>query len=198
MDRRDRSRSRATSAAASMAALAAAAAAGEDNGTMTPMDEDQKPPVASLAVGGAVAGGPSSPPPTPAVPVSARRGVGAVAAGGGGGPSCQAERCGADLTDARRYHKRHKVCEAHSKAPVVIVAGLRQRFCQQCSRFHELTEFDDIKRSCRKRLAGHNERRRKSTADPNGGGNGSDGWRHGDQDGRGHPGNPQLNNLQIR
>ncbi|KAK3127111.1 hypothetical protein QOZ80_7AG0568470 [Eleusine coracana subsp. coracana] len=199
MDRRDRSRSRTTSAAASMAALAAAAAAGEDNGAVTPMDEDHKPPVSSLGVGGAVAGGPSSPPPTPAVPVSARRGaVAAGGGGGGGGPSCQAERCGADLTDARRYHKRHKVCEAHSKAPVVIVAGLRQRFCQQCSRFHELTEFDDIKRSCRKRLAGHNERRRKSTADPNGGGNGSDGWRHGDQDGRGHPGNPQLNNLQIR
>lgn len=57
--------------------------------------------------------------------------------GGGGGvspPSCQAERCGADLTDAKRYHRRHKVCEFHSKAPVVVVAGLRQRFCQQCSR----------------------------------------------------------------
>jgi len=67
-----------------------------------------------------------------------RRGSsGGAAAGGGGGvspPSCQAERCGADLTDAKRYHRRHKVCEFHSKAPVVVVAGLRQRFCQQCSR----------------------------------------------------------------
>ncbi|RZC08926.1 squamosa promoter-binding protein 1-like [Glycine soja] len=85
--------------------------------------------------------------------------------GGSGGvspPSCQAERCGADLTDAKRYHRRHKVCEFHSKAPVVVVAGLRQRFCQQCSRFHDLAEFDESKRSCRRRLAGHNERRRKS------------------------------------
>lgn len=49
-------------------------------------------------------------------------------------PYCQVERCGAILTDAKRYHKRHKVCEVHAKAPVVIVAGLRQRFCQQCSR----------------------------------------------------------------
>ena len=51
---------------------------------------------------------------------------------GGGGvslPCCQAERCGADLSDAKRYHRRHKVCEFHSKAPVVMVAGLRQRFC---------------------------------------------------------------------
>lgn len=30
-------------------------------------------------------------------------------------------------------------------------------------RFHELAEFDDTKRSCRRRLAGHNERRRKNS-----------------------------------
>jgi hypothetical protein len=32
-------------------------------------------------------------------------------------------------------------------------------------RFHELSEFDDTKRSCRRRLAGHNERRRKNASD---------------------------------
>ena len=32
-------------------------------------------------------------------------------------------------------------------------------------RFHLLAEFDDGKRSCRKRLAGHNERRRKPQLD---------------------------------
>ncbi|XVF18804.1 hypothetical protein REPUB_Repub11eG0054700 [Reevesia pubescens] len=88
--------------------------------------------------------------------------------GGGGGvspPSCQVEKCGLDLSDAKRYHRRHKVCEIHAKAPVVVVAGIRQRFCQQCSRFHELSEFDEAKRSCRRRLAGHNERRRKSSAE---------------------------------
>ncbi|MCD7466853.1 hypothetical protein HAX54_003896 [Datura stramonium] len=77
---------------------------------------------------------------------------------------CQAEKCSVDLSDAKQYHKRHKVCEYHAKSQVVVVAGLRQRFCQQCSRFHELTEFDESKRSCRRRLAGHNERRRKSTS----------------------------------
>ncbi|KAG6591949.1 Squamosa promoter-binding-like protein 5, partial [Cucurbita argyrosperma subsp. sororia] len=80
-------------------------------------------------------------------------------------PSCQAHNCTTDLSEAKRYHRRHKVCEFHSKAAVVMVAGIRQRFCQQCSRFHELTEFDDAKRSCRRRLAGHNERRRKSSAE---------------------------------
>lgn len=69
--------------------------------------------------------------------VMGRRGSGS----GGGGvslPCCLVEKCGADLTDAKRYHKRHKVCELHSKAPVVIVSGLRQRFCQQCSRYRIL------------------------------------------------------------
>ncbi|XP_042520390.1 squamosa promoter-binding-like protein 3 isoform X2 [Macadamia integrifolia] len=108
----------------------------------------------------------------PAVTFSAtRKGSGGCGSGGGGGvspPSCQAEKCNADLSEAKKYHRRHKVCELHSKAPVVLVAGLRQRFCQQCSRFHELSEFDEAKRSCRRRLAGHNERRRKSSTDSQG------------------------------
>ncbi|KAL5715439.1 hypothetical protein ACHQM5_017258 [Ranunculus cassubicifolius] len=92
----------------------------------------------------------------------------ASSGGGVAPPSCQAEKCNSDLTDAKRYYRRHKVCEHHSKAPVVLVAALRQRFCQQCSRFHELSEFDDTKRSCRRRLAGHNERRRKNSSEYHG------------------------------
>ncbi|KAL3522299.1 hypothetical protein ACH5RR_015133 [Cinchona calisaya] len=83
-------------------------------------------------------------------------------------PSCQVEDCTAKMKDAKPYHRRHKVCEHHSKAPVVLVAGLQQRFCQQCSRFHDLSEFDEAKRSCRRRLACHNERRRKSSHDAHG------------------------------
>ena len=48
--------------------------------------------------------------------------------------NCQAEKCGADLREAKQYHRRHKVCEHHAKAHVAIVAGIRQRFCHQCSR----------------------------------------------------------------
>ncbi|XP_059312961.1 squamosa promoter-binding-like protein 8 [Lycium ferocissimum] len=86
----------------------------------------------------------------------------AVEAGSVNSPKCQAEGCNADLTQAKHYHRRHKVCEFHSKAATVIAAGLTQRFCQQCSRFHVLSEFDNGKRSCRKRLADHNRRRRKN------------------------------------
>ncbi|KAK4286137.1 hypothetical protein QN277_002736 [Acacia crassicarpa] len=88
---------------------------------------------------------------------------GSAGGGGSGLRCCQAENCSAELSDAKPYHKRHKVCEYHAKAQEVIVSGIRQRFCQQCSRFHELGEFDETKRSCRRRLAGHNERRRKSS-----------------------------------
>ncbi|KAG8370591.1 hypothetical protein BUALT_Bualt14G0133000 [Buddleja alternifolia] len=75
---------------------------------------------------------------------------------------CQVEDCKADLSNAKDYHRRHKVCEVHSKANRALVGNVMQRFCQQCSRFHVLQEFDEGKRSCRRRLAGHNKRRRKT------------------------------------
>lgn len=37
--------------------------------------------------------------------------------------------------------------------------------CQNHGRFHVLQEFDEGKRSCRRRLAGHNKRRRKTHPD---------------------------------
>ncbi|GMH08719.1 hypothetical protein Nepgr_010559 [Nepenthes gracilis] len=77
-------------------------------------------------------------------------------------PVCQVEDCRADLSNAKDYHRRHKVCDMHSKATKALVGNVMQRFCQQCSRFHVLQEFDEGKRSCRRRLAGHNRRRRKT------------------------------------
>ncbi|KAJ6336601.1 hypothetical protein OIU76_006474 [Salix suchowensis] len=82
--------------------------------------------------------------------------------GNGSYPMCQVDNCKEDLTKAKDYHRRHKVCEVHSKATKALVGKQMQRFCQQCSRFHPLSEFDEGKRSCRRRLAGHNRRRRKT------------------------------------
>ncbi|XP_068662016.1 squamosa promoter-binding-like protein 1 [Aristolochia californica] len=79
--------------------------------------------------------------------------------------NCQVENCSTDLSNAKDYHRRHKVCEMHAKASNAIVGNVVQRFCQQCSRFHLLQEFDEGKRSCRRRLAGHNRRRRKTHPD---------------------------------
>ncbi|KAK6803940.1 hypothetical protein RDI58_001724 [Solanum bulbocastanum] len=78
---------------------------------------------------------------------------------------CQVDDCGTDLSKAKDYHRRHKVCEMHSKASRALVGNVMQRFCQQCSRFHALQEFDEGKRSCRRRLAGHNKRRRKTQSE---------------------------------
>ncbi|CAA7060637.1 unnamed protein product [Microthlaspi erraticum] len=73
---------------------------------------------------------------------------------------CQVEGCRMDLSNAKTYYSRHKVCCIHSKSSNVIVSGLHQRF-------HLLSEFDLEKRSCRRRLACHNERRRKPHATTN-------------------------------
>ncbi|CAN6578831.1 unnamed protein product [Malus baccata var. baccata] len=73
-------------------------------------------------------------------------------ASGDGMAICKADGCAVDLSDAKAYNRRHRVCELHSKAPLVIVSGLKRRFCHKCSRFHDLLEFDDTKQSCRRHL----------------------------------------------
>lgn len=55
--------------------------------------------------------------------------------GGGNYPMCQVDNCKEDLSAAKDYHRRHKVCEVHSKATQALVGKQMQRFCQQCSRF---------------------------------------------------------------
>uniref|UniRef100_A0A0E0IM49 SBP-type domain-containing protein n=1 Tax=Oryza nivara TaxID=4536 RepID=A0A0E0IM49_ORYNI len=117
-----------------------------------------KAPVSSAAAAASVA---KVPPSTSTL----KRPRGGGGGGGGQCPSCAVDGCKADLSKHRDYHRRHKVCEPHSKTPVVVVSGREMRFCQQCSRFHLLGEFDEAKRSCRKRLDGHNRRRRKPQAD---------------------------------
>ncbi|KAL4339555.1 hypothetical protein GQ457_08G023320 [Hibiscus cannabinus] len=76
-------------------------------------------------------------------------------------PRCQVEGCNADLTHAKHYHRRHKVCEFHSKASNSTILPAVQQV------FHLLSEFDNGKRSCRRRLAEHNRRRQKSQRQAN-------------------------------
>ena len=57
-----------------------------------------------------------------------------VQGGSSNGPACQVEGCWADLSAAKDYHRRHKVCEMHAKANTAVVGNTVQRFCQQCSR----------------------------------------------------------------
>lgn len=74
---------------------------------------------------------------------------------------CQVDGCLTDLTGLKEYHNRYKICQYHLKIPSIVREGSKQRFCQQCGRFHNLNEFDGDKRSCRARLQRHNARRRK-------------------------------------
>lgn len=54
--------------------------------------------------------------------------------------------CGMDITHLKAYHQRHRLCEAHMKAPALVVNGQLVRLCQQCSKFHSLPEFEGTKR----------------------------------------------------
>lgn len=51
------------------------------------------------------------------------------------GGNCLVDGCIADLSNCKEYHRRHKVCQIHSKTPQVSINGQLQRFCQQCSRY---------------------------------------------------------------
>ncbi|GER43176.1 squamosa promoter binding-like protein [Striga asiatica] len=103
-------------------------------------------------------------------------GGGKRCSGGDAGSSvkkCQVERCLTDPNEAKIYHQRHRVCELHAKAQVVPRWWSPESGRGSASNaagfflFHELSEFDEAKRSCRRRLAGHNERRRKNFSDEN-------------------------------
>lgn len=76
---------------------------------------------------------------------------------------CQVPSCGRDLAPLKLYNIRYKVCADHLVMPEVMMGdGRMQRFCQQCARFQDVTDFDGLKKSCRARLEKHNERRRQS------------------------------------
>ncbi|GFR48875.1 hypothetical protein Agub_g10718 [Astrephomene gubernaculifera] len=87
--------------------------------------------------------------------------------GGGGStrrPSaplrCKVEGCNANLENAPKTHQRFRLCNEHIKAPCILVDGVRSRFCQQCSRFHPLVEFEGLNRTCRVMLAKNRARQR--------------------------------------
>ncbi|KXZ45840.1 hypothetical protein GPECTOR_50g634 [Gonium pectorale] len=60
----------------------------------------------------------------------------------------------------KAYYRRYNVCATHLRALELLVDGRMQRFCQQCGKFQDVADFDDIKRSCREQLARHSLRRR--------------------------------------
>ncbi|KAL5202621.1 hypothetical protein ABZP36_013573 [Zizania latifolia] len=106
-------------------------------------------------------------------PKAAGRGSSTAAGGSGGGGSggavrgastemrCQVPGCEADIRELKGYHRRHRVCLRCAHAAAVMLDGVQKRYCQQCGKFHILLDFDEDKRSCRRKLERHNKRRRR-------------------------------------
>ncbi|KAK4425781.1 Squamosa promoter-binding-like protein 7 [Sesamum alatum] len=92
-----------------------------------------------------------------------------VRVSGGGTVRCQVPGCEADITELKGYHKRHRVCLRCANASAVVLDGESKRYCQQCGKFHLLSDFDEGKRSCRRKLERHNNRRRRRPNDSRGG-----------------------------
>ncbi|PWA97979.1 SBP-like protein [Artemisia annua] len=76
--------------------------------------------------------------------------------------------CEVDISELKGYHKRHRVCLDCANASNVVIDGIHKRYCQQCAKFHVLSDFDEGKRSCRRKLERHNNRRRRKSVDPKG------------------------------
>ncbi|KAG2483085.1 hypothetical protein HYH03_018025 [Edaphochlamys debaryana] len=74
---------------------------------------------------------------------------------------CHVQGCNRSLLGLRDYYQRYKICEHHLKVSSVLKDGVPHRFCQQCGRFHPLSEFDGDRRSCRTMLQRHCHRRAK-------------------------------------
>ncbi|KAL8515493.1 hypothetical protein ACS0TY_014251 [Phlomoides rotata] len=93
-----------------------------------------------------------------------------VRASSGAPLRCQVPGCEADISELKGYHKRHRVCLQCAHASSVMLDGEKKRYCQQCGKFHVLSNFDEGKRSCRMKLDIHNRRRKKSNDSKGGSG----------------------------
>ncbi|XVF28447.1 hypothetical protein REPUB_Repub15cG0029900 [Reevesia pubescens] len=80
---------------------------------------------------------------------------------GSGTGRCQVPGCEADIRELKGYHRRHRVCLRCANSTTVLIDGETKRYCQQCGKFHLLSDFDEGKRSCRRKLERHNIRRRR-------------------------------------
>lgn len=81
---------------------------------------------------------------------------------------CQTPHCGADISNAKAYCRRYRVCVECISASSMVVNGIEQRYCQQCGHLHPIGDFDGTRRSCRAKLERHAEnvrRKRKKIAE---------------------------------
>ncbi|KAL2530713.1 Squamosa promoter-binding-like protein 7 [Forsythia ovata] len=100
--------------------------------------------------------------------VPGKKRVRAVRVAAGATIRCQVPECQADISELKGYHRRHRICLRCANASTVVLDGESMRYCQQCGKFHILSDFDEGKRSCRRKLERHNKRRRRRPNDSKG------------------------------
>ncbi|KAL2506723.1 Squamosa promoter-binding-like protein 7 [Abeliophyllum distichum] len=100
--------------------------------------------------------------------VPGKKRVRAVRVAAGATVRCQVPECQADISELKGYHRRHRICLRCANASTVVLDGESMRYCQQCGKFHILSDFDEGKRSCRRKLERHNKRRRRRPNDSKG------------------------------
>ena len=74
----------------------------------------------------------------------------------------------------RKYIRVRKVCNACRTSDCVMKNGKKMRFCQLCSWFHPVDNFEGTRHSCKSALVKHNERRRQKTVKSKGGDEGAE------------------------
>jgi len=75
--------------------------------------------------------------------------------------------CEYNMEIASIFYQRNRCCPDHASMPSVALQQAdgstdHCRFCQKCGKFQSLSEFDGSKRSCRRQLLEHNERRKQA------------------------------------
>ena len=80
--------------------------------------------------------------------IALQTGVDPVLEDCGGEQDCtsQVEECQRNLAKEKEYYRRYRVCKVHATQSVVHTCGEDRRYCQQCSVFHAVHEFDGEKR----------------------------------------------------
>eukprot|EP00242_Pyramimonas_sp_CCMP2087_P009323 CAMPEP_0198213630 /NCGR_PEP_ID=MMETSP1445-20131203/28977_1 /TAXON_ID=36898 /ORGANISM="Pyramimonas sp., Strain CCMP2087" /LENGTH=314 /DNA_ID=CAMNT_0043888301 /DNA_START=425 /DNA_END=1369 /DNA_ORIENTATION=- len=72
---------------------------------------------------------------------------------------CRVPGCTTSDMQWTKYSRKHRVCMRHIKLESVLIDDIKQRFCQKCTRFQRLEDFDGSKHTCRKGLESQRQRR---------------------------------------
>ena len=72
---------------------------------------------------------------------------------------CQVPGCDVGLFD--KLVRKVRICDKHRHALKLQMDGYEGRFCQQCSRVHNIDRFDGSRRGCRSRLLSRRRRKTK-------------------------------------